>query len=534
MRAFALSWSLAVFGFAFAAPPPNEAPGSAPAKVPGISAREAADFARFMMEAIGKVRMEYIRPMSEEKLAGVAIQSLFEVAGMPVPEQWRGDPATIMSGRDLLSELTRGRELAGKPPALQGSGAIRVSLEAIVRELDPYCAYVTAEELTRNPYNGPQIGLGIHVEERSGPGPLFVRTVVLDSPAQKADVRPGDQLLQINDEPTDALSAAQAVKRLDDGQLRTKVKLLVRSLAPPPANRSLELERAVLHEDSLLGVRRTGRDWTPFARNWDYLLDADQRIAYARLATLRRSNTDNGDGPGGTAGELEEALVHLRRSGLSGLVLDLRDCPRGYIDEATGIAELFLPANLPLATVRYRPPEQPRTHTSHGGDFTRLPLVVLIGPDTSGAGELIACALQDHGRAPIFGQRTRGKDTIQPADNGNYKILIGDTNHGLRLSIGQFLRPSGKNLGRLWDSKPWDDWGVQPDEGRDVQMTADLRRQIRRWRLAQDLRPPQSRATLPLDDPANDPVLFAGLQEVRRLIREKGKQEAKPAASNLR
>jgi carboxyl-terminal processing protease len=159
-----------------------------------------------------------------------------------------------------------------------------------------------------------------------------------------------------------------------------------------------------------------------------------------------------------------------------------------------------------------------------------MPLVALVGPDTSGAGELIACALQDNRRAPIIGQRTRGKDTMQPADNSAPDILIRDTNHGLRLSTGQFLRPSGKNLGRMTDSKLWDAWGVQPDAGCEVLLTPDLRRQLRRWRLAHDLRPPQSRDALPLDDLSNDPVLSAGLKELRRLIREQHKEESKPPA----
>src|SRR5262249_36870198 len=159
----------------------------------------------------------------------------------------------------------------------------------------------------------------------------------------------------------------------------------------------------------------------------------------------------------------------------------------GLIDQASLIAGMFLPADAPIARVRYRGNRPEESHDGHGGSFIRLPLVVLIGPDTSGAGELIACALQDNHRAPLIGPRPRGTDPVHPAASASEKILLGETIHGLRLSTGQFFRPSGKNLGRLAESKPWDDWGVLPTPGLEVPLTADVRRQIRQWRLQQDL-----------------------------------------------
>jgi hypothetical protein len=90
--------------------------------------------------------------------------------------------------------------------------------------------------------------------------------------------------------------------------------------------------------------------------------------------------------------------------------------------------------------------------------------------------------------------------------------------HFLRLSSGFFIRPSGKNLHRFADSRPEDDWGVRPDPDLEVRTSLGLRRQIRLWRLLHDLRPPDSRAALPLDDVQKDPVLYAGWQDlVRRL-----------------
>jgi carboxyl-terminal processing protease len=506
------------------APGPDKLPNQPSWSVPPVGREESGQYAMLMQEAIQKVRDEYIRPVDEQKLAGAAIQALFEAANAPIPNRWRGDPATFLAGRDLLAEFHEARRTAGNPAALAGENAVRISLQAMVRQLDPYCAYVSADELSRNRFEGVQIGVGIQIEERSAAGPLYVRTVAIGSPAQKAGVLPGDQIVQIDDEPTDRLSARQGDKRCD-GPPGSHVVLRLRTQGSRDA-RDVQLMRSSFREESVMGVRRFGEE------SWDFVLDGDRRIGFIRLGRLTKSPSFDRDATSSSALEVEEALLQMRRSGLSGLVLDLRDCPLGLIDQAVSIAGLFLPPDAPVAIVKYRsrPDEQ---HESSGSAFTKLPLVVLIGPDTSGAGELIACALQDNGRAPLIGQRTRGKDTVQPADNDAGRLLLGASTHGLRLSTGQFIRPSGKNLGRLPDSKPWDEWGVQPTPGFEVPLTADVRRQIRQWRLRQDLRPAESRAALPLDDWSNDPVLYTGLKRLRELIRERAKEAKNEPAGQV-
>ena len=97
------------------------------------------------------------------------------------------------------------------------------------------------------------------------------------------------------------------------------------------------------------------------------------------------------------------------------------------------------------------------------------PLVVLVGPETSGGGEMVAAALQDYGRATVVGQRTLGKGNIQRAD---FPAHLGDLR--LKHSTGYSLRPTGRNRHRFADSQPTDDWGVRPDMGFEAPLTADL------------------------------------------------------------
>ncbi len=115
--------------------------------------------------------------------------------------------------------------------------------------------------------------------------------------------------------------------------------------------------------------------------------------------------------------------------------------------------------------------------------FLGFSLVVLVNRETSGGAELIAAALQDHHRAAIVGQRTRGKASIQTL----LPLPIPDA--GLKLTNGMFLRPSGKNLHRFPESKRTDDWGVRPDPGREFPITPELSKQLGEWSQLLALRP---------------------------------------------
>jgi carboxyl-terminal processing protease len=97
---------------------------------------------------------------------------------------------------------------------------------------------------------------------------------------------------------------------------------------------------------------------------------------------------------------------------------------------------------------------------------------------------------------------------------------------GLKLTSGTFVRPSGKNLHRFPDSKPEDDWGVQPDGDGEFRLSADLTRRLKLWWQWQSLRPGSSLERLPLDDPRADPQQQAALGVLRRLVEKKEKEGA--------
>lgn len=149
------------------------------------------------------------------------------------------------------------------------------------------------------------------------------------------------------------------------------------------------------------------------------------------------------------------------------------------------------------------------------GDY---PVMLVVNGETVGGGELIAAALRDNGRVVIAGSRTYGKATIQwPLS------LPGLPGYSFKLTGGTYSRPNGKTLQRFPESKPEDDWGLRPDSGYEIPMSADLSKKLKELHLLYSLRPGESREALDLDDPAADPQRMRALKMMRKLLEEKKK-----------
>jgi carboxyl-terminal processing protease len=114
----------------------------------------------------------------------------------------------------------------------------------------------------------------------------------------------------------------------------------------------------------------------------------------------------------------------------------------------------------------------------------------------------------------IAGQRTVGKASIQKS--------LTPPDVPFKLTQLTFLRPSRKNLQRFPDSRPTDDWGVRPDSGRELPLTADAGRRLKEWWMLQTLRRPDDTEVLPLDDPENGPQRVAAVEMLREMIKKPG------------
>jgi carboxyl-terminal processing protease len=252
---------------------------------------------------------------------------------------------------------------------------------------------------------------------------------------------------------------------------------------------------------------------------WDGMLDPLHRIGYVRVGAIESVRTT----PPEIGSHVDAAGIvsDLAGRGCRGLVLDLRWCPGGYVDPGIKLAGMFLQPGTVVARVDLLPKVGGNLGGLHptlykapatGPRFADLPLVVLVGPETVGGGELIAAALQENGRAVVCGQRTAGRAATQEL------ISLGFDRLQFKATYGTSLRPSGRPRHRTPTSRPTDDWGIRPDPGLEVPVTPAVAARLRDWAEEQALRPAGSRAALPFDDPDRDPARAAALAHLRKQL----------------
>jgi carboxyl-terminal processing protease len=524
------------FGAGLVCAAPRTLPVEAPPPTEAALQAEAQAFARQLLFVTGQIAERYVRPAERADLLHAALSGVYEAARLPVPRDLRArirkaeaaDRARLGTldamaphlpppgglvrppgiDRDLVELIEKVRVEVAASEFLQGQNVLLLACLALGRSLDPYTVPVTAEG--EGWLNQEYSGVGLELEEEAA-GRVKIRTVLPGSPAQRAGLRPGDEITHLDGKPVGDQTLSQLRTRLQQAVPEELVGLVQKPECEPATAKVQVLRPGATRPRTatLVGERfRPERVWG-VTRNddnsWDYWLDRRRRIAQVRLGSLGY----------GTAAELYRVLADLRDDGMKGLILDLRWCPGGYLQEATNCAELFVGA-VPVATIKSRAGEQ--VHRSAGQhQLDAFPVVVLINGWTSGGGELIAAALKDHGRVRVAGQRSLGKGNVQEP------LPLGSAGFGMKITTGTFVRPSGKNLHRFAESKESDDWGVRPDPGLELRLSADLGRQLEQWWLWQNLRPGSSSEALPLDDPENDPqrqlALAALLEQVERKVR---------------
>lgn len=517
-----------------AGPPVPPAP---PGKLDQVQLNQ---FANFIENLAFHVKNNYVKPtITEKELLEGAIRGLYEEVGLPVPEKVKTaiqNTGSSMSRSELLKEV---RVALGNHPRLAGSQSLFAAVNGFRHATDPLCGLASSRV---NAYASidQDFGIGIELEGVVGtrwaiyqveyriatgtitpagyfgkpykadavPSPAVfpwrVKRVIPGSPAQKAGVKPDDIITHFNGteitaENVDKLFAEFANPRasfdLQGQQVRPDRNLTFRRGEEKPFTATLKAGE--FSPESAFGVWRTAED------RWDCLLDRKAKIGYIRLGAIET----------GLDRRVAEMVADLTKQGCRALILDLRWCPGGYVEPGTQIAGMFLPDGSVISKMVFANPASGRggdiLAPPGGGQYAKLPLVLLVGHETIGGGELIASALRDNNRCVVIGQRTMGRATILNSIEAGFAGLQ------YRITIGTSLRPNGKNRQRTAESQPTDDWGVRPDEGLEVPVTADKSADLRRQADLHGLRPAGSREALPFDDPAGDPHRLEALKYLR-------------------
>jgi carboxyl-terminal processing protease len=287
-------------------------------------------------------------------------------------------------------------------------GAIKGMLET----LDPHSAFMPPEtykemqEETRGRFEG------IGIEITSKDGVLTVVSPIEDTPAFKAGILAGDQIVRIEGDVTKNLSLMDAVKRLR-GPRGTKVTItIMREGSTKPQDFTLV------------------RDVIP-VRSVRYEL-MDKQYGYIRLSQFQEK----------TDGDLDKAIKALEtesKGTLKGLILDLRNNPGGLLDQAVKITDHFVESGL-IVSVEGRRDEQKMKFYAHSqGTLPDYPLVVLINGGSASASEIVAGAIQDHKRGLVVGTPSFGKGSVQT-------IFPLKEGAGLRLTTARYFTPSGRSI----------------------------------------------------------------------------------------
>src|SRR5213079_922737 len=166
-----------------------------------------------------------------------------------------------------------------------------------------------------------------------------------------------------------------------------------------------------------------------------------------------------------TDDELRDAISNLKKEGMRQLVLDLRNNPGGLLDQAIDVASEFLPRDKVVVSVKGRSEYQdPQVYKSNGSEPEDLPLVVMINRNTASASEIVAGAIQDHGRGLVVGETSFGKGLVQHVFQLPY-------NTGLTLTTARYYTPYGRSLQRDYSSGSLYDYYVRHNQEDNQQAT---------------------------------------------------------------
>ena len=292
------------------------------------------------------------------------------------------------------------------------------AIQGMLSGLDPHSAYLDEQDFEdlQVGTSGEFGGLGIEVGMEDG----FVKVIapIDDTPASRAGIQAGDLIIRIDDESVRGMSLSDAVSRMR-GEKGSDITLtILREGEDQP--KEITITRDIIQVQSV-------RSET-----------LEDGYGYVRISNFQQR----------TARDLVRAVEELQDTGdLKGLVLDLRNNPGGILNGAVGVSDAFLEDGLIVYTEGRLEESQFRYQASPGDVLRGAPMVVLVNRGSASASEIVAGALQDHGRAIIMGQNTFGKGSVQT-------ILPLTQNTGIKLTTARYYTPDGRSI---------QEDGIEPD-----------------------------------------------------------------------
>jgi carboxyl-terminal processing protease len=334
-------------------------------------------------------------------------------------------------------------------------------MKGMLNSLDPHSQFMDSADFkemqddTRSRFNG----LGIEVSMKDGL--LTVVAPMEDTPAAKAGILAGDQILKINGASTEKLELQDAITVLR-GERGQKATLTI--LRPSTKEiKDYALERTEIKVQSVKG-----------AQLLDPELTGSSKIGYVRVLQFSEP----------TAEELGKALDDLQKQGMQALILDLRNNPGGLLNSAVDVCAQFLPPNTKVVSTQGRAASQKHEYATAATtkERPRFPMALLVNEGSASGSEIVAGALKDLHRAVLVGETTFGKGSVQ-------NVMQLPDGSALRFTTAKYYTPSKQVIQGN---------GVAPNI--QVPLTSEQQRALATLRSSENLKPDEARELLKSKD----------------------------------
>ena len=278
---------------------------------------------------------------------------------------------------------------------------------------DPYTQFLTSKEAAEfdSSLNGQFSGIGAELAIKNNQ--LTVVSPVAGTPADQAELRPGDAIIGIGEEDTQAMSLDEAVNKIR-GETGTDVKLILLR------NNRERIEKTITRADIDV-PNATG--------------EMRGTVGYIKLNSFGEKS----------ASETEKIAQDLKDRGAKSIVLDLRNNGGGLLDQSVDIAGLFLD-NQVVVEEKQNGVTKDKLQSSGKGILFDVPTIVLINGGSASASEIVAGALKDHGVAKLYGEKTFGKGSVQTLEEFDFGVL--------KITTAHWFTPKGTSI---------DKEGIKPD-----------------------------------------------------------------------
>jgi carboxyl-terminal processing protease len=341
---------------------------------------------------------------------------------------------TAVSGDDLFDNVKKFNEVLtlvqkNYVEDVNPDKLTEAAIKGLLGELDPHSVYINADQLKRvnEDFKGSFEGIGVEFDILNDT--ITIITPIAGGPSEALGILAGDKIVKIDGSSAIKMTREDVPKKLR-GPKGTKVTVTIYRPGNP----------------TLMDFVIT-RDIIPI-----YSVDAsfmvNNEVAYVRVNRFASTTYE----------ELAKALASLKSQGMKKLILDLRNNPGGYLDQAFKMASMFIDKGKKIVYTKGRIAAYNDEYVSEGGDYSDIPLILLVNDGSASASEIVAGAIQDWDRGLIVGENTFGKGLVQR----QYDLSDGSA---IRVTTSRYYTPSGRLIQKPYVGAQYKPLAENQEEG---------------------------------------------------------------------